>query len=57
MIGEFNKSKSTLFNQGLEATKLHEIIIDILEYKRMDLPGFLRSEVLADRVKKRARCS
>ena len=52
MIGEFNKSKSMLFTQGLKAAKLHEMIIDILEYKKMDLPGFLPSEVLADRVRR-----
>jgi len=52
MISEFILSKAKLFNTGLSNLSPAQVILDLVECKKLDLPGFLPSKVFSDMVKK-----
>jgi len=41
-----------LFKEGFEQISIAEVIIDIVTFKKMDLPGFLPNDVFVNRIRK-----
>ena len=50
LVSKFQKDKNNIFIDGLKKTSPSHVILDIVEFKGISLPGFLPKEILEQKV-------